>query len=92
MLLVLSLFLVAFSNAYSFSDEPDTCTVQDQCKYEPTWESLDARPLPEWYDRDKFGIFIHWGVFSVPALGEWFWFNWKGMTESCFINNEKLWF
>lgn len=54
-------------------------------EYEPTWESLDARPLPEWYDRDKFGIFIHWGVFSVPALGEWFWYNWKGESAFRFL-------
>ena len=41
-------------------------------RYEPTWESLDSRPNPEWYDDSKFGIFIHWGVFSVPALvSEW---------------------
>lgn len=40
--------------------------------YEPTWESLDTRPLPQWYDDAKFGIFIHWGVFSVPAFEtEW---------------------
>jgi alpha-L-fucosidase len=40
----------------------------------PSWEELDARPLPGWYDAAKFGIFIHWGVFSVPAYGsEWFW-------------------
>jgi alpha-L-fucosidase len=46
--------------------------------YEPTWESLDSRPLPSWYDEAKVGIFIHWGVFSVPSFGnEWFWFNWK---------------
>ncbi len=47
-------------------------------KYEPTWDSLDARPLPDWYDQYKFGIFIHWGVFAVPAMSEWFWYNWKG--------------
>ena len=48
-------------------------------KFEPTWESLDARPLPTWYDSNKIGIFIHWGVFSVPAFGsEWFWQSWKG--------------
>nr|XP_002131484.1 alpha-L-fucosidase [Ciona intestinalis] len=47
-------------------------------KYEPTWESLDSRPLPEWYDQAKFGIFIHWGVFSVPSfVSEWFWWYWK---------------
>ncbi|XP_067674206.1 alpha-L-fucosidase-like [Haliotis asinina] len=47
-------------------------------QYQPTWESLDARPLPAWYDEAKFGIFIHWGVFSVPSLGsEWFWYLWQ---------------
>lgn len=44
------------------------------CQYKPTWESIDSRPLPEWFDQAKFGIFIHWGVFSVPSFGsEWFW-------------------
>ena len=47
-------------------------------KYDPTWESLDSRPLPSWYDEAKFGIFMHWGVYSVPSFGsEWFWYNWK---------------
>ena len=36
-------------------------------KYEPTWESLDRRPVPAWYADAKFGIFIHWGPYSVPA-------------------------
>ena len=35
--------------------------------YQPTWESLDSRPIPEWFGDAKFGIFIHWGVYSVPA-------------------------
>jgi alpha-L-fucosidase len=35
--------------------------------YQPTWESLDSRPIPEWFPDAKFGIFIHWGVYSVPA-------------------------
>ena len=43
-------------------------------RYEPNWESLDSRPLPDWYDEGKIGIFIHWGVFSVPSFNnEWFW-------------------
>lgn len=47
--------------------------------YEPTWPSLDSRPLPEWYDKAKFGIFIHWGIFSVPSyMSEWFWWMWQG--------------
>lgn len=53
--------------------------------YEPTWASLDQRPTPAWYDSSKFGIFIHWGVYAVPAYAptglenvyaqyaEWYW-------------------
>ena len=48
------------------------------CEYQPTWQSLDSRPLPKWYDQSKIGIFIHWEVFAVPAAGgEWMWYNWK---------------
>jgi alpha-L-fucosidase len=36
--------------------------------YAPTCESLDKRPVPQWYQDAKFGIFIHWGVYSVPAF------------------------
>jgi alpha-L-fucosidase len=38
-----------------------------QTPYAPTWASLDRRPLPAWFTDAKFGIFIHWGVYSVPA-------------------------
>ena len=51
--------------------------------YQPTWESLDKRPTPAWFTDAKFGIFIHWGVYSVPAYApvlpgklayaEWYW-------------------
>ena len=51
-------------------------------RYTPDWDSLDSRPLPSWYDDAKFGIFIHWGVFSVPSFGsEWFWINWQGKPK-----------
>lgn len=40
---------------------------QEQPAYEPTWNSLDRRPVPEWWLDAKLGIFIHWGVYSVPA-------------------------
>ena len=46
--------------------------------YKPTWESLDTRPYSKWFDQSKIGIFIDWGVFSVPSYGsEWFCWNWK---------------
>lgn len=35
--------------------------------YQPTWQSIDSRPVPAWFEDAKFGIFIHWGVYSVPA-------------------------
>jgi alpha-L-fucosidase len=55
--------------------------------YEPTWESLDARPLPQWYPDAKVGIFIHWGVFSVPSYGsEWFWYYWQGKKSPDIID------
>ena len=51
-------------------------------QYQPTWDSLNSRPLPKWYDQSKFGIFLHWGVYSVPSFGsEWFWNRWKANTS-----------
>ncbi|XP_026329740.1 plasma alpha-L-fucosidase-like [Hyposmocoma kahamanoa] len=42
---------------------------------EPDWDKLDLRPIPMWYDDAKIGIFIHWGVYSVPGFkSEWFWY------------------
>ena len=42
-------------------------------KYKPDWESLAAHPVPEWYRKSRFGIFIHWGAYSVPAyFNEWY--------------------
>lgn len=41
--------------------------------YKDDWHSLAAYQVPEWYRQAKFGIFIHWGVFSVPAFAnEWY--------------------
>src|ERR1035438_2110041 len=56
--------------------------------YQPTWDSIDKRATPAWFTDAKFGIFIHWGVYSVPAYApvipgklayaEWYWHQ---MTE-----------
>lgn len=41
--------------------------------YRANWRSLSDHPTPEWYRRAKLGIFIHWGIYSVPAFGnEWY--------------------
>jgi alpha-L-fucosidase len=65
-----------------------------QPRYEDNWESLNKRPIPEWFTDAKFGIFIHWGLYSVPSwatnsnadgfgsnYAEWYWER---------LNNEKL--
>ncbi|MHC4438203.1 MAG: alpha-L-fucosidase, partial [Planctomycetota bacterium] len=36
-------------------------------RYLPNWESIDARPTPGWFTDAKFGVFICWGLYSVPA-------------------------
>lgn len=54
--------------------------------YAPNWASIDSRPVPQWFSDAKFGIFIHWGLYSVPAwaparanvsvydkYAEWYW-------------------
>jgi len=41
--------------------------------FRPDWESLQNYKVPDWYMGAKFGIFIHWGVYSVPAFSnEWY--------------------
>lgn len=55
-------------------------------KFQPNWASLNTRKMPEWFHQDKFGIFIHWGVYAVPAYApvipnsgesysEWYWMH-----------------
>ena len=46
-----------------------------ESQYTPDWASLDTRPLPTWYDESKVGIFIVWGVYSVPAFYSEWWGN-----------------
>lgn len=44
-----------------------------QGPFHASWESLEKFQAPEWYRDAKFGIFIHWGVYSVPAFdSEWY--------------------
>lgn len=65
-------------------------------RYAPNWESIDRRPSPKWYTDAKFGIFIHWGVYSVPAFAavnvkgetgyaEWYW---NSLTEGMKLNGK----
>lgn len=59
------------------------CAVLHAQSFQPNWGSIDKRPTPAWFTDAKFGIFIHWGVYSVPAYApvipgklayaEWYW-------------------
>jgi alpha-L-fucosidase len=44
-----------------------TAQAQVAKKYQPTLESLNQHPLPQWYADAKLGIFVHWGLYSVPG-------------------------
>lgn len=48
-------------------------SIDSQGPFRPDWESLQKYEVPGWYKDAKFGIFIHWGVYAVPAFGsEWY--------------------
>lgn len=48
-------------------------SVSREGPFQPNWDSLAKYQIPEWYKDAKFGIFIHWGVYSVPGFGsEWY--------------------
>lgn len=47
--------------------------VNENGKYKADWASLSGHKTPEWYMHDKVGVFIHWGIYSVPGYGsEWY--------------------
>ncbi|KAH9382709.1 hypothetical protein HPB48_023265 [Haemaphysalis longicornis] len=57
-------------------------------RYTPDWKSLDTRPVPAWFGAAKFGILLHWGIYSVPSYGgasENFWVNWKLKKEPSLV-------
>lgn len=44
-----------------------------QGPYSASWDSLMDAPVPDWFRRRRLGIFLHWGVYSVPAYSnEWY--------------------
>ena len=47
--------------------------VIEKGKYKDNWESLSEHTTPAWYKKSRFGLFVHWGVYSVPAyVNEWY--------------------
>ncbi len=54
-------------------------------QYKPTWDSVRTHEVPEWFNDSKFGIFIHWGLYSVPAFA-------PPSGELGAIPNDESWF
>ena len=45
----------------------------EEGRYKASWDSLSGHKIPDWYYEGKFGIFIHWGIYSVPQYAcEWY--------------------
>lgn len=59
--------LLAVMVALLGANSPDAPAQPAPSKFEPNWESIRKHQTPEWFHDAKFGIFIHWGLYSVPA-------------------------
>ena len=75
--IISTLFLLAIFVFFSCKKEEKKSTAENQVKaevYEANWESIKKHYKdPEWFNQKKFGIFIHWGAYAVPAYGsEWY--------------------
>jgi len=72
MLSACAFFMLAFPEVNARSQVRDT----PPAKYDPDWKSLNRHPVPKWFEDAKLGIFIHWGLYSVPGWaptlkGQW---------------------
>ena len=78
------LFVMLLANFLAYSQD-----------YKPTWESLDSRATPSWYGDAKFGIFIHWGLYSVPSYSvkgsyaEWYQYHLEGDSSYMYEAQKK---
>jgi alpha-L-fucosidase len=67
-----------------------------QARPAPDWRPIDARPTPAWWTDAKFGIFIHWGVYSVPAFApkgeyaEWYWERLRAPGDAASAKDQEI--
>src|ERR1700761_1544335 len=61
-----------FTNARGFASTEEKkhhANAAEAVSFEPNWRSLRRPSSPQWLRDAKFGIYTHWGVYSVPAIG-----------------------
>ncbi len=69
-------------------------------QYQADWASLNNRKIPAWFHQDKFGIFIHWGVYAVPSYApvmqnsgysyaEWYWYRLQEKQKNFLAFHDK---
>jgi alpha-L-fucosidase len=76
---IVPLVVVLLNASLSAQQTGSVATDTQESKEESLWQAIDDRPTPQWWRDGKFGIFIHWGAYSVPAFSkvgtysEWYW-------------------
>ncbi|MFC1763064.1 alpha-L-fucosidase [Planctomycetota bacterium] len=90
--LLVSLFVCVIMVLLSCASSPKSTPSYESITFTPTWESLDLYEVPAWYQDAKFGIFIHWGPYAVPAHGsEWYPRNMYNRDSSLFAHHKQTW-
>src|SRR5688572_33274045 len=65
---------------------------QHRSRFEPAWDSLKQYTVPPWFMNDKLGIFIHWGIYCVPAFAnEWYARNMYQQGSREFEHHRQKW-
>ena len=65
---------------------------QQLSRYEPAWESLQRYTIPQWFKDARLGIFIHWGIYSVPAFdNEWYSRNMYLRDHPAYKHHQEKW-
>ncbi|MGA9756573.1 MAG: alpha-L-fucosidase, partial [Desulfobaccales bacterium] len=80
--LILVLVLLGMSQGQRTGSQSTPAAPQDKAAppagpktFEPTWESLAQWEMPQWYEDAVFGIYWHWGPYSVAGYGYSCWYG-----------------
>ena len=88
----LAALLVIFTACKEGKQEAKEETRQEQkqiTEQEKTWDYLKQVPIPQWYENAKFGIFIHWGPYSVPGWSNGHYYSEWYSTAMYFVEDFK---